>query len=159
MTDTLKQQAISLGLCEKWQSEWGNPDECDLIDKYLRGIDFCIKNNFPTNEYIKENFHKDILHARHIFVDENFADSNPDVCVVNGSCTGNISFRAFAVGTLYARGNSVVDVEVGDFAVISIRIHDDAVVRVHNRNGKVFAYLYGGCVTGDNVIIRDRKNV
>lgn len=62
LSRTLLNQAITLGLCQPWQQSWGTPDQQGLIDKWLHGIDFAIKHNYPTNTFIKENFDKDILH-------------------------------------------------------------------------------------------------
>ena len=59
LSEELKSQAIGLGLCEQWTNSWGNPSEQELINKFLHGIDFCIKHDYPTNEYIKKNFDKD----------------------------------------------------------------------------------------------------
>ena len=56
LSKTLLNQAITFGLCQPWQHAWGNPTQQGLIDKYLHGIDFAIKHNYPTNTFIKEHF-------------------------------------------------------------------------------------------------------
>lgn len=49
LSRTLLTQAVSLGLCTQWTEQWGEPDQQGLIDKYLHGIDFCIKKDtLPT---------------------------------------------------------------------------------------------------------------
>ena len=53
LSRTLLNQAITLGLCQPWQQAWGTPDQQGLIDKWLHGIDFAIKHNYPTNTFIK----------------------------------------------------------------------------------------------------------
>ena len=42
LQEDLKRKAIACGLCEQWQREWGKPDEDELINKFIEGIDFCI---------------------------------------------------------------------------------------------------------------------
>lgn len=54
LSNTLKNRAILLGLCTEWTEGWGNPDKQGLIDKYLHGIDFCIKHDYPTVDFIEK---------------------------------------------------------------------------------------------------------
>lgn len=143
LNKTLKQEAISLGLCRKWQREWGDCSEYELIDKYKRGIDFCIKNQYPTNEFIKENFNSDLLHENLIFVDEyiNISDSPSGVYILNGECTGTLCFSEFAVATLYVRHSSNINILAGEFAKIFVRLYDDAeadVVEIENAEVRVY---------------------
>ena len=87
LSETLKQQAISLGLCAKWTSEWADDsDQQTLIDKSGRGIDFSLAYNWPSNDFIKANFDRDLLHKNLIFVDEHIdLDNAPSgVYIVNG---------------------------------------------------------------------------
>ena len=62
LNSKLKQRAVQLGLCTQWTSEWESEESQDmLVKKYKRGIDFCIENNYPNNEFIKANFSRDVL--------------------------------------------------------------------------------------------------
>lgn len=77
LSDKLKLKAISLGLCEEWTNGWGNPDKYELCEKYIRGIDFCLLNRFPSNEIIKKEF-AGVREKFNIFVDDtNLFISNP----------------------------------------------------------------------------------
>jgi len=67
----LRESARKVGLCDEWYDKW--EDETDkegLIDKYLRGLDFCIKHRWPTKTFIKQNFSQDFLRRHGILVDD-----------------------------------------------------------------------------------------
>lgn len=73
----MKSQAINLGLCKEWTNEWGEPDKYELCEKYIRGIDFCLLNRYPSNEIIKKEF-TGVREKFNIFVDDtNLFISNP----------------------------------------------------------------------------------
>jgi hypothetical protein len=158
--EELKAEAIRLGLCEKWQSEWGTPDDLELIQKYIDGIDFCIQHDYPSNEYIKMNFDKRLLHACGIYVDDYVAAYNPPVAVLNGKCHGEVVIDGIYCRDVYVRGTSYVTVAVRDTARASIRVYDKAHVNViAEPKTKVYVYLYGGVAEGDNIIVRNKKTV
>lgn len=146
LSETLKQQAISIGLCAKWTSEWADDsDQQTLIDKYVRGIDFSLAYNWPSNDFIKANFDRDLLHKNLIFVDEHIdLDNAPSgVYIVNGECSGTIRLAPWSVATLYLRHDTNVQIEAGDFARVFIRLYDNsdatvsaaenAIIKVYDR--------------------------
>lgn len=136
LSETLKQQAISLGLCKQWSREWAdNSGQQELIDKYVRGIDFCIEHQYPSNDFIKANFDRGLLHENLIYVDEHLdLDNAPSgIYILNGECTGTIRFHSWAAATIFVRHESRVNIEAGDFARLTIRIYDDAEVETSSR--------------------------
>ena len=145
LSETLKQQAISLGLCKQWTEAWGNPDQQDLIDKYKSGLDFCIEHQYPSNEFIRENFDRELLHENLIYVDEQLCldDAPSGEYVLNGECTGTLHFRSWTAATVYVRHTSNVSIIAEDFAKVFVRVYDgaevnvcdvgDAVVKVYKR--------------------------
>ena len=128
LSETLKKQAVSLGLCKKWTEEWGDCDQQELIDKYIKGIDFCIENQYPSNEFIKANFDRSLLNQNLIFVDEylDIKDAASGVYILNGECSGTLYFREWSAATIYVRHNSEVTVVADDFAKVFVRVYDDA---------------------------------
>ena len=54
----LKLQAESLGACEKGLQNLEKLNEQELINRYVHFVDFCIDKDYPTNDFIKENFDK-----------------------------------------------------------------------------------------------------
>jgi hypothetical protein len=145
LSRTLLNQAITLGLCQPWQQAWGTPDQQGLIDKWLHGIDFAIKHNYPTNTFIKENFDKAILHKNGIFVDEDVQKRNiPQIAVLNGNCKGTLLFDGFSVCDVYVRHDSEVTIDCSQYCKVFINVYDRAKVNVIQKDiASVYVYIHG----------------
>lgn len=131
LSETLKQQAVDLGLCRPWTEAWGDCDQQELIDKYKKGIDFCIDKQYPSNEFIKANFDRALLNANLIFVDEHIRldDAPSGIYILNGECSGSIRFAPWTAATVYVRHTSNVRIIAGDFAKVFVRLYDEAEVK------------------------------
>lgn len=132
LSETLKRQAISLGLCREWTEAWGECGQQELIDKYKKGIDFCIANQYPTNDFIKANFDQALLHDNLIFVDEHISlmDAPDGVYVINGESSGTLHFGGYAAATVYLRHRSKLNVIAEGEAKVFIRLYDEAEANV-----------------------------
>lgn len=130
LSETLKQQAVDLGLCRPWTEAWGNCSQQELIDKYKKGIDFCIDKQYPSNEFIKANFDRHLLNENLIFVDEhiNLETAPSGIYVINGECTGRIWFGKWAAATIFVRHNSKIRIEADRYAKVFVRLYDNAEV-------------------------------
>lgn len=139
LSETLKQQAVDLGLCRPWTEAWGDCDQQELIDKYKKGIDFCIDKQYPSNEFIKANFDRDLLNANLIFVDEylDFDMMPSGVYILNGECTGSIRFAPWTAATVYVRHKSNVTIIADDFAKVFVRLYDEAAAETEAEEGAV----------------------
>ena len=128
LSETLKQQAVDLGLCRAWTEAWGDCDQQELIDKYKKGIDFCIDKQYPSNEFIKANFDRALLNANLIFVDEHIRldDAPSGIYILNGECSGSIRFAPWTAATVYVRHKSNVTIIADDFAKVFVRVYDEA---------------------------------
>lgn len=146
LSETLKQQAVSLGLCHKWTEAWAdNSDQQELIDKFVKGIDFCLERDWPSNDFIKANFDRDLLNSNLIFVDEYVdMDMAPSgIYILNGECSGRIRLAPWAAATVYLRHSSKITIVADDFAKVFVRLYDEtdvdvdsdgsAVVKVYDR--------------------------
>lgn len=162
LSKILKEKAISLGLCQQWTDEWeDNSTPQGLIDKYIKGIDFAIKHDFPSTEFIEENFPAKLLHKNSIYVDDEIDVRGGETTVVLGKSHGDITYDGMDVGDVYIRHQSSIYVKVSGKAYVSISVFDDAEVFVFtDKTSKVFVYQYGGKVNkfDDNVIVRDRTD-
>ena len=53
----LKQDGIAKGLCSQYQGLIDRSQSIEaLVRLFIRGIDFCIKHDYPTLEFMRENF-------------------------------------------------------------------------------------------------------
>lgn len=129
LNEELRSEAVKKGLCAQWQADWAdNKTPQELIEMYKRGIDFGIANQYPSNEYIKANFDRELLNRNLVFVDEDIdlTDAPSGVYILNGECSGTIRVAPWSVATLYLRHYSNVQIEAGDFARVFIRLYDDS---------------------------------
>lgn len=163
LNNSLRNLARSLGLCDQWFGEWKeNESQDELVKKYKRGIDFAIKNEYPSNDFIKNNFDKDILHEHHVYVDESIpVKGESGVWVMNGQCDGVILFDEWSAATLYVRHNSKLKVVCAGHSKVFISVFDQSEVEVYSmENSCVYVYKNGErckCVTSEGVRVREKK--
>lgn len=155
----IKSQAEMLGACEKGLDRIEGLNEQELINRYIHFIDFALEHNFPSNEFIKENFDKSLLEHNNIYVDAVFERRNArQVVVVQGSSIGTLLFDGYTTSDVYVRHGSVVTIDCSRMSKIFISVYDNAHVKVTQRDGaSVYVYLHGdGCVveSDGDVLIR-----
>lgn len=158
ISEELKDKAVSLGLCTEWTNGWGNPDKDELCDKYVRGIDFAIKHNYPSLDEMKSNF-DGIMQKHGIYVSEDISLLNPSMVIANGGCTGEVYYDRFSVGRMYVRHDSNLTVTVTGNAKVFISLYDLTKINIICKEGaKVYVYRYGGSLEYEgNVCIREKK--
>lgn len=140
LSDTLKQQAVNLGLCHKWTEAWAdNSDQQELINKFVKGLDFCLERDWPSTEFIKANFDRDLLNSNLIFVDEYVdMDMAPSgIYILNGECSGRIRLAPWTAATIYLRHNSKITIVAEDFSKVFIRLYDESDVEVDSDESAV----------------------
>lgn len=157
----LARLAKTKGICQEWYNRLKNMDDKDaMLDMYLQGIDFCISNDYPTNEFIRANF-KGSMEHKGIFLDDAIDVSNIPKCVCLGATTGCITVDDFSVCEIYAKHNSHIDVKAKGNAFVVIDIFDDSIVNVvASDRAKVCVNHYGGSVSeqsADDAMIRIRN--
>jgi hypothetical protein len=125
----LRAQAIGYGLCKEWTNGWDMESDAEmLIEKYKKGLDFCIEHDYPSNAFIEEHFSKEFLLGRHIFVNEHISIDNcvSDTYVIQGSSCVDLVFRKYAVASVWVRHNSVVNISVRGNARVFVFFFDDS---------------------------------
>lgn len=125
----LRQQAVDLGLCAKWQRGWtSDKGPQELVEMWKKGIDFALLHDYPSNDFIKSNFDRELLHRNLVYVDEHIDLKNAPngIYVLNGECTGTLWFNSWAAATVYVRHSSQVTIIADDSAKIFVRLYDEA---------------------------------
>ena len=124
----LRDRARELGLCNQWYKGWKKEEsKQELIDKYIRGIDFCIEHDYPKLDFVRAYFSKKIL---------------------NSNGVGNVYVRHESKAVIKAVEGAKVFVETYEGCSV------EAFADEHSR---IFLYKHGGSVkTEGNVIIRDK---
>ena len=157
----LKEEAISLGLCTQWQREWNeHSSDSELLEKYIRGIDFCIAHDWPSPKFIRKHFDKAFLHQWGLFVDETVALSRRSTLVFLGSCSGCLAVDGIELKNVYIRHRGNVSIEAKGHARVYVSIYDDVKLScVCDDGAKIFVYQYGGSVEASgNVVVRERRH-
>lgn len=142
ISEELKSQAIGLGLCEQWTNAWGKPNMQELINKFLHGIDFCIKHDWPSNEYIKKQVDKELLHKNNIYIDEDVQRRNArQIVVIQGECTGTLLYDGLTTADIYVRHNSDITIDCSRMSKVFISVYDNAKIRVIQKD-MASVYIY-----------------
>lgn len=161
ISEDLKQKAIKLNLCKEWTDGWQNPDLDSLCEMFVTGIDFCIKNNYPSTEYIKANF-GDIAENHGIYTDTEICLENPDVAILLGKTKGDITLYGYVSRDIYVRHDCEVNITVKDSAKAFIRVFNSAKVTIDNQStSRIFVYKYtdgfnGKIYTSGDVMVREK---
>lgn len=159
LSDEMKISARTIGLCDEWYGEWkDNSSKDEMIQKFVRGIDFCIEHDFPSVKIMKERF-GDRMHYHGVYADEKVTLNNDIKVILNGSCDAKAEYNSHGTGDIYVRHNSILHIEACDNARVFINVYDNAKVdAVQSGKAKIFVYLHGGsCTHGDGVKIRDKR--
>lgn len=162
ISEELKQKAMALGLCKEWTDGWINPNLDSLCEMYVTGIDFCIKHDYPSSDYIKKNFGK-IAEKHGIYADTTVNLTNPDVAILLGNATGNINLTGYKAIDIYVRHNSDVVITMTDYSIAFIRVFDNSKIKlINNSNNKAFIYKYidgyNGIIEHEGVVtVREKK--
>jgi hypothetical protein len=144
LSKELANQAKRFNICQEWHDELKTlEDKKAMLEMYLKGIDFCLSNDYPTNEFIRANF-KGMMEQFGVFLDDSIDLVNVEKCVALGQTKGCVETNNFGCSqifvkhhselTIIAKGDSFVMVDLFDNAVIHIQAHDRAKVCV-NRYG------------------------
>lgn len=136
---TLREMACSqkTPLCAEWTDAW--PDDCGidtLLEKYIKGFDFAVMNNYPTLKFIRENFRKEDLNRHNIYLDDEvrLESVSSGYYIFLGNCKANICIRGFKAVTVYCRHDSDVDVQAFDGARVFVTYYDSSHGECSNDN-------------------------
>lgn len=141
----LREDGTAKGLCQAWQDKLKPGVSMErLVKLYIRGIDFCVKNDFPTLEFLRMYF-KGRCEPYGAFVDDVFEKRNvPDV-ILNGNCNAKLTYDGYNVSRVVIRHTSTASVTVYGYAHLTIDVFDDATLNlvVIGTRAKVIVYRYG----------------
>lgn len=67
----LREDARRLGLCDEWYGKWkDNTDTDELVAKFKRGLDFCLKHRWPSQAFITQHFSQEFLRDNGILIND-----------------------------------------------------------------------------------------
>lgn len=163
LSEKLKQEAVSLGLCREWTEDWDNRSDRDgLVEKFVRGIDFCIAHDWPSVKEMKRGF-GGVMQRHGVYADENVECRNAPFVVLNGCCVADLCYDGTGTGDVYVRHDSECRIKVRGLSRVFVSVYDTGTVNLDCEEGtKCFVYVYGGgigVIRGDVccVTVRDRR--
>lgn len=142
----LKRDAVALGLCEQWTREWDHSyDDFEFCEKFKKGMDFCIRHDYPSLDFIRRYCDVEAVSEFGVFVDslgkmEGTVMPN-DTYVCMGECEGTLTFPRWGCALVYVRHNSKVKIVAGEFAKISVRLYDNAEVELDGTDSTTFTVI------------------
>lgn len=157
LSKELARDARKRGICEEWHDELQNQTSKDaMVRMYLKGIDFCLSNEYPDNDYIRKHFKGD-MEKHGVFLDDAIEVSNAPKCVCLGACSGHVVVDGFNVCEVFVKHDSVLNVIAKDNSFVMIDVFDKAVLNVYAHDkAKVCVNRYGGTVKR---FVRDEEAV
>lgn len=131
LSECLKSEAVRLGLCDQWKAEWeDNSEPQQLIDKFIKGIDFCLRRKWPTPEFIRQNFDAKLLRENGIIANDKHSVRNKNHIVILGESECTIRLDWGHPSIIYANGSSNVTIVVNTREKVSVEIRDSARVSI-----------------------------
>lgn len=151
----LARRAKKDGICKPWYNELKSlQDKKAMIEMYLKGIDFCLANDYPGNDFIRKHF-KGEMEQFGIFLDDEISIENPRKCVCLGMTSGRIVVNGFNACEIFAKHNAKLDIYAKDNAFVVIDVFDKSEVRIHaSDRAKVCVNRY----IGNNAVIKDEAD-
>lgn len=144
LSKLLNKEAKHLGACERGLENLDSLNEQELINRYLHFIEFAIDKQWPTNDFIKKHFDRELLHKNNIFIDEFISRRNPrHIVVVQGKSSGELLYDGFTTSDIYVRHDSDVSIDCSRMSKVFISVYDNAKVKVVQREGSsVYVYKH-----------------
>lgn len=125
----LKEKAVELGLCQDWQNQWKQDwSQKKMINKFYEGIDFCLKNNFPSDDFIRSYFPPKILHDNGVYINDAYSGLNHTCSIIKKNSVITLRYNASNVGTVYVTDSSKLNLTAKNRSYIIVHALDDAIV-------------------------------
>jgi len=159
LNNYILEQARKSEICEPWAlriKAANNTD--DLMKMYVKGIDFCLANDFPSNDDLISLVGPDKLEQYGIYVDGATAILNEPFIVLLGSTIGHVKWDGFSVGQCFIKNDSKAVIHVAGHAFVVVDAFDHSYVEITATDtAKVLVNLYGDAeisdqTTGDAII-------
>lgn len=120
----LKAQAIAHGMCADWQGKWEYDMPCDeLAELMYKGINFCLKHNWPECAFLTNNFSVDERRRNNIIANDTYSLLNPEKTLVLGKSECKIRFNGLTSGNVYLRDNANVIITAKNRSRVYVKVH------------------------------------
>lgn len=140
----LKSEGVRQGLCSEWQTMMDDAtDKRTLVQMYMRGIDFCIINDYPPVATMEKHF-KGMSREFGLFINEAVTADNLPQAALMGACDARLQFDNYAVSMIYVLHRSLAQIAATDHSIVSVDCFGDSEVIIEASGGsRVSVYCYG----------------
>lgn len=144
LSKELAKKAQVYNICKEWYLELKKlSDKKAMVRMYLKGIDFCLANDYPGNDFIRKHF-KGEMEELGVFLDDNIDLENADKCVALGGTKGRIEVNGYGTSEIFVKNESAINIIAKDNAFVMVDIFDNATVFVTAQDkAKVCVNKYG----------------
>ncbi len=156
----LRDQAIALGLCGDWQDLWNrNWSKEKMIERMFRGLDFCLKHHYPSNDFIIKHFDRVLLRKNFVFVNDKFSTMNPKESLILGTSDITMRYNCWNHGYIHIRDNSSVKLVAKNRSFVIAHLYENASIEAEQYDkAKIVLVKHSDKVTitaEDNIKIRE----
>lgn len=144
----LAEEAAKHGICEDWFNDLlTTEDKGKLLKMYLKGIDFCLSNEYPSIPFIKKHF-VGVMEEYGVFLDNTINTENSRYIVALGACKGIASYNSYEVGQVFVKHEGKLTIKANCNSFVMVDMFDNSEVEViASENAKVCVNQYGGSLT------------
>lgn len=151
LNNYILEQARKNDICEPWalRIKAANTTD-DLMKMYVKGIDFCLANDFPSNEDLLSLVGPDKLSQYGVYVNTSSAILNEPFVILLGSTTGHVKWDGFNVGQCYVKHDTKAVINVAGNAFVVVDAFDQSYVEITAADtAKVLVNIYGDAEISD----------
>lgn len=148
ISQTLAAGAKKKGICKNGLDQLLKTQyTADFVQLYVDGLEFCLVNDFPSNDFIREHF-KGKMEPQGVHLDEVFMTKNDRRVIALGKCNAIVDLNGFSVCELFVKHNSEISLRTYGHAFAMIDVFDDSKLTVRAfESSTVIVNRYGGELT------------
>ena len=154
----LASEAHAKGICKEWYYRLRETNDMHtLVRMFLEGIDFCIKEDYPSAKFFK--IFDGIRQRYGIFMDEQINVKDAEYVVAFGKCAGMAEYTDYSAGQIFVKHESELTIAVSCNSFVMVDMFDDSTVEISGYdNAKIIVNQYGGnlitTADNENVVIK-----
>lgn len=123
----LRDQAVTLGLCNDWQKLWNKDwSQEKMVERMYKGLDFCIQHHYPSNDFILKHFDKNFRRQSNVFVNDKYSVVNPKESLVLGNSDVTFRYNGHSYGNIHIRDNSKAKVIAHNLCFVIVHLYENA---------------------------------
>ena len=152
----LRNQAIALGLCQEWQNSWNKDwSKEKMVERFYKGLDFCLKHHYPSNDYILKHFDLEFRRKSNVYVNDRYSVCNPKQSLVLGESEITFRYNAWGNGSIHVRDNSTAKIYARNKSFVIVHLYENAYVTAEQTDKATIVLIKHS----PNVTIVAEKNI